>query len=60
MSKRPRTQVLDLPSVSCVASDKSFTLSGPVSPFLAEQNSAVITALQGGFENQKRQWVGKG
>lgn len=60
MSKRPEIQVLNLPSVSCVASDKSLILSGSVSPCLAEEKGAIITSLQDGTEDQKRQWVGKG
>lgn len=60
MSKRPEIQVLDLPSVSCVTSDKSLILSGPVSPCLAEEKGTIITSLQDGTEDQKRQWVGKG
>lgn len=40
--------------MSCVASDKSLNLSGPVSPSLAEQKGAVITFPQGGFEDTMR------
>lgn len=52
-----KIQALDLPSVSCVALDRSLNLSGTVSPSLSGGKGAVITSLQGSFEDQKRNCV---
>lgn len=43
--------------MGCVALDKSLNLSETVSPSLTGQKGAVITSLQCGFEDQKRNSV---
>lgn len=57
MLNKPEIQSLDLPSVSC-RPQISHLPSLDLLPHL-QQKGAVITALQGSFEDQKRQWVGK-
>lgn len=55
MLNKPEIQSLDLPSVSCQPQISHLPSLGLL-PHL-QQKGAGITALQGSFEDQKRQWV---